>query len=299
MKNLAAVFVLLLFTVLSHAHNSKVYGTVKNEDGSPVELCVVKAVHSDYFTQSNRLGEFSLEYNSGSSDSVVFLCLGYESKDVRIDNDTLRVVLHRKANVLNEVTVQAENTRRKIKHGIMGKRNLKPFGIFNGSIGDEAAILLRADSSRHGTLENIYFYIFNEGLPDSRFRAHVYDIDTAFWPGADLVDTTLILHANKGNEWVSADLSSRHIPVGRGVFVSLEWISGYGNVETKVKSKTYPAQPAFNGPVLSGTEGYYKQGYGNYRRHKNGDWGYISSRGSSWKNNVNLMVYATYTYRKK
>ena len=69
------------------------------------------------------------------------------------------------------------------------------------------------------------------GIPNSKFRVHVYDIDTSYLPGNDVLDSNVILKATVGNEWVSVDLSSRHIPVGRGVFISMEWISGFGNVK--------------------------------------------------------------------
>jgi len=295
------VFCILLFpSLFSYSNTDRVYGTVKNDEGKPIDLCVIKAANSNHATYSNQRGEFSLEYDADSTHSVILFCMGYETKEVSIGGDTLRVVLKRKANKLNDVVVSADQDRGKIKQGLLGKKNLKPFGICTGDTGNEWAIYLATDSSRHGLLENIYFYITDEGIPDSRFRVHVYDIDSDYMPGNDLMDSTVIIHAKEGNEWISADVGSRHIPVGRGVFISMEWISGYGNNPALVTSKKFPAQPAFNGQVLAGTEGYHKQFSLCYvRRNINRPWKYLVMAGNARRNVVNPMIYATYTYRKK
>jgi len=299
-KRIAIICILLLPALLGYSIGGKVYGTVKDDNGKPIESCVIKAVNSNHATYSNKHGEFSLEYNADSSHALIFFGLGYETKEVSISTDTLEVVLKRKVNMLKDAVVSADYDRGKIRRAMMGKKSLKPHGICTGHTGQEWAIFLGADSTRHGLLENVYFYITKEGLPASRFRVHVYDIDTGYLPGTDLLDSTVILHANAGDEWVSADISARQIPVGRGVFISMEWIAGYGNDLKLVTSKKYPAQPAFNGQVLAYTEGYHKQASLSYvRKNANAQWKYIFMAGSMRKNILNPMAYATYTYYKK
>lgn len=299
-KTIAAVCILLLSAIPGYSRQGMVYGTVKDDNGRPIASCAVKPARSVYVTYSNEHGEFSLEYNSDSSGSLVFFGLGFETKEVSVGNDTLRVVLKRKENKLNDVVVTASEEGGTIKHGIMGKKHLKPYGICTGRIGSEQAIFLGADSTRRGQLENVYVYVLKDGIPNSRFRIHVYDIDTGYLPGNDLLDSVVILHANEGDEWVSADVSARHIHIGRGVFISVEWIAGYGNDLTLVTSKKYTAEPPFNGQVLGYTQGYFRQSSLAYgRRNATRPWGYIMLAGTSRRNILNPMIYATYTYRKK
>ena len=299
-KNIVVVCILLLSVLSGYSKQHKVYGTVMSDVGKPVELCVIKAVNTNYSTYSNEHGIFSLTYDADSSHTLIFFCLGYETQEVRITGDTLRVVLRRKLNKLDEVVVSANNNQGKIIRGILGKKNLKAFGICTGLIGNEWAIFLQADPKRPGELEKIYYYITKEGMPSSRFRAHVYDIDTGYMPGTDLLDSIVILHANEGDEWVSVNVSSRHISVGRSVFVSMEWISGYGNSNVLITSKKFPAQAPFNGQVLAFTEGYYKQSSLVYeRKNANTPWRDRLIAGTSKKNILNPMIYATYTYHKR
>jgi hypothetical protein len=106
-KRIILVCILLLPALLSYSRQGKVYGTITSDDGKPVASCVIKMVNADYVTSSNERGEFSLTYNPDSSHSLVFLCLGYETKEVSIGDDTLRVVLKRKVNKLNDIVVSA------------------------------------------------------------------------------------------------------------------------------------------------------------------------------------------------
>jgi hypothetical protein len=298
-KEVIVIGILLMLPMVSYSKQSIVRGIITNTDEKPINLCLIKATNSNLATYSNEQGTFSLEYDTDSSNSLIFICMGYESKEVKIYGDTLKVVLNRKVNKLNEVVVHAGN-RGKIKHGVMGKKNLKPFGICTGHIGQEYAIFLGADSSRHGELETMYFYITKEGVPNSRFRVHVYDIDTGYMPGSDLLDSIVILHANMGDEWVSADVSARHVAVGRGVFISIEWILGYGNNPNLVTSKNFPAAGRFNGQVPAYTQDYYKQSSLLYiRKNAAMPWRYLFAAGSFKKNTLNPMVYATYTYYKR
>ena len=182
----------------------------------------------------------------------------------------------------------------------MGKKHLRPYGICTGNYGKETAIWLTADSSRHGYLKEAFFYIVaDEGIPNTKFRVHVYNLDSSrYWPDQDITDSNVILHADKGDEWVSVDLSSKKIPVGRGVFISMEWIAGQGNNPKFINAK-YEAQRNFNGQVLAFTQGYYKEGSLMYsRRVLSSKWNAINLAGTSKRNVLNPMVYCTYNYIK-
>lgn len=299
-KTTFLILLTLLFpAILSSAQQEKVYGRVMNEEGQPIEYCMVRAGAVTNATYTNEAGAYALTYESDSAKQLIFSCMGYETKELGLYSDTVNVVLVRKDHKLNNVVIAGHQNTGKAKHGILGRKNLKSYGICVGKIGMEWAIYLEGNKERQGTLENIYYYITNEGIPSSRFRVHVYDVDTAYMPGNELLDSLVVLHGNTGNEWVGVDVSSKHIAVKGGLFVSMEWIAGYGNDEHLVKSAKYPAQAPFNGQVLSFTEGYHKQFSLSYcRGGKDRTWKYIVLAGSMKRNVLNPMVYATYEYFK-
>jgi hypothetical protein len=297
-------FRLFSFTILlmlaglhGHCQHQRVWGIVKDDKGNAIPACTVHATKGGGVAVTDKNGYFLLV--TTLPDSVEFYSLGYAKKKIAITGDTMNIVLPQQIATIDEVNVSADHQRRKTKTAIMGKKNLKPYGMFSGFTGNETAIFLKADSSKHGTLNEIFFYILKDGLPNAKFRVHVYDIDTSYLPGQDLLDTTVIASATTGDEWVRVDVSRWHVPVGRGVFISMEWIAGYGNDPRLVKSTRYPAQGYVNGQILSATQGYFKQYSLMYNRAKPGaNWGYQVLAGSLKRNVLNPMVYATYTYYK-
>ncbi len=295
---LLAAIALLLTPVIVMAQQKTIHGLVRDADGRPIERCMVRPSNLMVVTHTNAQGWYSLTYDAGDKVSaLLFQCMGYEAKQVDIHGDALNVQLQRKVTELNDVVVSTGKDG-KLRRGVLGKKKLKPFGMFSGDIGTEWAIFLDADSAKHGVLDKIYVYILNDALTTSRFRVHVYDIDTSYLPGHDLLDSPVIAHANVGDEWVAIDVSRMQVPVGGGVFISVEWIAGYGNDLRRVVSKTYSAQGEINGMILAGTEGYYKQWSLAYERNllTNFPWKYQVLAGSFKKNIVNPMIYATYHY---
>ena len=182
---------------------------------------------------------------------------------------------------------------------MIGKKKLKPFGVCTETYGGESAIYLEADSTKHGYLKEVFVYITKDGLPDTKFRIHVYNVDTNDLPGRDITDSNVIVHGTTGNEWVSADLSARHIPIKGGIFISVEWIADRGNDPTLLTKHKYSEDEKFNGQVVAFTQGYWQRQSLLYVRNaiKNGEWRYLALAGSA-KNILNMMVYATYVYRK-
>lgn len=266
-----------------------------------MEQCLVRLGNSTLFTYSNLGGEFSLDYDSDSSHSVIVSREEYETQEIPIEVDPLWVILKRRVNVLHDVVVSADYGTGTAKQGLLGKKNLKQFGIATGRPRTETAIFLRANPTRHGLLQEVYFYVTKEGVPNSRFKVHVYDIGISSLPGSDLLDTNICLHANTGDEWVSVNLTSRHIPIGKGVFISMEWMSGSGNNPDVIDAKKYKGElKNYDAQVLGFTRGYHRQHSINYHRSKtNNKWQNSeigSERGTKY---LNPMIYATYTYFQK
>ena len=226
--------------------------------------------------------------------------MGYVTKEMAIGDDQLWIVLKHKLNKLGPAEVNAGFEGGKLKHDVLGRDDLEPYGICSDVIGSENAIFLSADQDRHGVLEDVFFYITKDGIPNSKFKVHVYNMNDQFMPGEELLDSTVILHAKKGNEWVKADLSSRHILIGRGVFISIEWLSGTGNNVNVITEKKGHEQIKYNTMVLAMTKGYSHEGSLNYQRGNfYHDWHHPDFEVPGSEHNLNPMIYATYTYYKR
>ncbi len=293
---IVGLLVLLACAGAAYAAPRRIYGVVRNAEGQPVVRCVVRPSNKAQPVLTDTDGHFMLQVDRGV-EALTFQSMGYETKTVAIKRDTIRVILDHKIMQLEDVVV-ATGKNKYYRQGILGKDKLKPFGICTGETGDEWAIFLDADSAKHGVLDQIFIYILRDGIPNARFQVHVYDIDTPGIPGRDLLDTILIAHANTGNEWVKVDVSSMQVPVGMGIFISVEWVAGYNNNMQLVMSRKYPAQPPFNGQVVAFTEGYHKRGSLMFRRNALEDtaWEYMILGGETKKSVLNAMVYATYHY---
>ncbi len=300
-KVIARLLTLSILLITPHAHASfkMLYGTVCNDKGEPIAQCTVTLLPSGHAVRTNINGVFTLYYNADTVQTITLYHMGYQNETTRINNDTMRIVLKYKINELKETTIGAGITHITKKYAIMGNKDLKPFGECYGNFGNEKAIFLSADSSRHGLLQQACFYIADDGIPDTRFRVHVYDIDTNYLPGTDLLDSVVTAQAHKGNEWVCVDLSTYRIAVGRGLFVSIEWVQGYGNTTQPVPSRKHRYEPRVYGQVLALTESYRKKGSLMYQR-KNADspWNYIVAGGTGKRNLLNPAIYATYMYVK-
>ena len=296
-KRIIVVCILLLPALLSYSKQGKVTGKVTDDQGKPVEHCEIKAVNANYVTNSNARGEFSLAYNTDSSHSLIVSCFGYKTEEVRISDDVLWVVLKHKLNSLDAAAVDADRNPTKIKHGVLGKKHLKQNGICSEIIGSEIGIFLQGYAEQHGLLQEVYFYIAKDGIPNSRFKVHVYSVNSSFMPKDELLDSTVIIHATKGGEWVRADISSRHIPAGGGVFISMEWLSGAGNNPLMVGDDEHPEQWQFNTQVLGMTKRFHNNATMSYTRSNiNHEWHPMDLRPGQQQQYLNPMIYATYTY---
>lgn len=291
------IIVLFCFINTASAQQISVSGHISDHNERAIEFCVVHNLTSKDQTYADQNGNFSIKSTVG--DTLIFFCLGYEKKTAIVKENKIDIFLESKLHEIENVSVSAKKIKGKRIEKVMGKRNLKPSGICTGLVGNEKSIYLSADSSRHGLLKQISFYITKDGYPKSKFRVHVYDIDSNYLPGKDLLDSNVILNATIGDEWVSVDVSSQRISVGRGVFISMEWISGFGNETEQTTSANYTAQSPFNGQVLAFTNDYYKQQSLYYRRNNNQSvWHFCSLGGTSKRNILNPMIFATYTYYK-
>ena len=182
------------------------------------------------------------------------------------------------------------------------------------NVHDELAIYLEADKAKNGMIKEVGTYIIKEGIPSSNFRLHIYARDSATGgPGEDITDSELVVHARRGNEWVTANLADHYIQAHGGVFVSVEWLVdntdafhpfnipfGTANYYSGVDS----FRTVFNGQVVGMTwqdrqpKIYRRYATDLYAHKDEGKWQPTpplrgGHRGKGW---IVPMIYYTYSY---
>ncbi len=291
------LLVAVIFSLNAFSQERVFSGKVVDKDKRGIPFCVVKAKDRNEGVYTDENGRFSFTSNTDSVKAFIFYSLGYAKREVPtagFPNDTMTIELEKEYTTLKEAVIVADG---KLRHKLLGRKKQKHIGDCYQKYGEEDAVFLRADKLNFGTLKDVSVYITNEGVPDTKFRIHVYEKDPVTnLPGKELTDSNLVVHANAGNEWVKADLSNKRIPVGEGLFISVEWIAGHGNNDASLQSSKHTAVTNHNGQVLGLTRNYGVP-YMFHRSPFHTDWG------TTWGNNFNPMlcpmISGTYTYVKK
>ena len=279
--------------------------------GIPHLAIEIKDQSKGVYTDEN--GYFLIKMNRDSIKKINVLGMEYEQQDIILKNfpdDTILIELKKKSFNLENITVKAKKA--KIKTKILGKKKLNLSGGCYAQIGDEEAIFLEPDKYRTiNYLKEVFVYVTNDGIPNSKFRIHVYEKDAVSnFPADDVTDSILIVHANNGNEWVRVDLSSKKIAVNKGIFISVEWVSCNGNIEDNWYKKIIPPHSVcryvdhiFDGQVIGETFDYGVRDISCFCRHNDPDKWISSGVTKKQKNGTfridrwpNPMIYCTYTY---
>ena len=85
---------LLFSTMQAHAQKrTRVFGTIKDTDGAPIELASVRALGQAALTVTNLKGEYTLWCNSADSVRIVYSMIGYETRKrlLRSPGDSVRL----------------------------------------------------------------------------------------------------------------------------------------------------------------------------------------------------------------
>lgn len=143
---------------LTAQQRSRIFGQLRDENGSPIELATVRVSNQGVITTTNLRGEYSLYCNSMDSVTVVYSMIGHETRKrlLRQPGDSIRldVVLPSLGSTFNEAVVTAQNiqtgTTQKIKPV---DTNLMPSTTGNGV---EEIIATQAGVSTHNELSSQY-----------------------------------------------------------------------------------------------------------------------------------------------
>ena len=292
----AFLVIACLFTIPSFSQEKTFTGKVIDKDSKEgVPFCVVKVKDRNEGAYSDETGKFSFtSYSADSVKAFQFYCLGFGKLEVptgSFSGDNTIIELKKEIATLNEVVFTGETGN--VKKRTLGKRKMKYFGDCYQKYGEEIAVFLPANKLYHGYLKDVFVYITDEGVPTTKFRIHVYEKDPVTnLPAKELTDSNLIVHAINGSEWVKASLHSKRIPVGSGVFISVEWVAGHGNVDKALQSSKHTEVSAHNGQVLGLTKNYGIR-YMYHRKPFQPDWGF------DFDKSLCPMIYGTFTYVKK
>ena len=297
---------LLLLTVIActAAAQTRVFkGRVVDErkNGIPFAVIEAKERHEGVYTDEN--GYFAFSGDVAVIRTLAVFCMGFEEQLLHTEalpQDSITIQLRSKATTLRPVQVRGHTGPSRT--GILGKRlrGRAKDGDLYRKFGAETAIRLTADTGQYyATLKNVNVYITGDGVPTSYFRVHVYEGNDSL-PGREITDSNVVVRARKGNSWVRVDLSSKAIPVDRGLFVSVEWISGHGNTESALTSEQHAEVVGFNGQVVGITADYGKPSCTYSRAPFSTDWQYYDAPEAQRKGGyfLNPMIYCTYSYVK-
>lgn len=269
----------------------------KEKRGIPFAVVEAKDMNQGVYCDDN--GVFAFTGNADQIKTLVIFCLGYEKKEISTEIlplDSIIVELNTKVATLKAVSIKAKKGTP--TEGVLGKsrRQLEYAGDCYRYYGSETAIRLKADTAHNGILKAVYVYITDEGDWKTKFRVHLYEWDSL--PHKELTDTSLVVQATSGNSWVKVDVSSLKILVNKGLFASVEWISGYGNTQRKLQSDKNPEVSDYNGQVLGLTSDYGKPSKTYSRKPFSKKWIYYDSPDAQRKGGyfLNPMIYCTYTY---
>ena len=295
MRHLLLVVSSLLLCLNSLAQVRTITGKVIDNGNKTVPFCLVTSKDNKVGTICDENGKFSLTINPDSVKTLVASCLGYEKKEImaaKLPNEAAVITLKKEPMGLNEVRVQGK--KGPIELRVLGKKKMRHSGDCYQRFGDEDAVFLPSyATTRGGTLIDAHIFITDEGEPDAKFRVHVYEKDSVTnLPSTELTGANIIAHANQGNEWVTVDLSSKIIPVNGGVFISIEWISGFGNVQTAFASAKHSEVSDHNGQVLGLTFNNYGIKYMYHRSLLDQKWRF------HYVPYLCPMIYCTYKYMK-
>ena len=77
----------------AYAQRTKIFGTIKDDDGAPIELATVRITGQNALTHSNLKGEYTLWCNSADTVKVIYSMIGYETRKrlLRNPGDSIRL----------------------------------------------------------------------------------------------------------------------------------------------------------------------------------------------------------------
>jgi hypothetical protein len=180
---------------------------------------------------TNDKGEFELSLpDSLKNGLLVITNMGYDTGYVSIaaflSSGSGIVFLNHKTIITPEVSISSNETSLCKAAWGATKKSLFFGGGFFFDAGCEVAVYISNPKADSGIISRLRFYVENKGYPDTPFRAKLYFVNPKDKsPGSLMIDQDFILHGEKGDEWITIDISAYNISIPKeGFFVSMEWL---------------------------------------------------------------------------
>jgi len=248
-------FLVLWFFTASTAtfaqHRTRIFGTIKDDTGSPVELATVRVPRQNVLTMTNLKGEYSLWCTSSDSVQVIYSMIGYETRKrlLRSPADSVRldVVLP----LYNKGTLgTAEVTGQHVQTGTTQRLTMPDTKLAPSTTGNavEEMIATQAGVSTHNELSSQY-----------NVRGGSFDENCVYLNGIEIYRPLLVRSGQQeGLSIINANMVES---IG---FSSGGFEARYGDKMSSVLDITYKRPEAFEANVqgsLLGAGAYV--GWGN------------------------------------
>lgn len=232
MKHYILLTLLILTTTMeATAQRCRVFGTVRDQDGQPIELATVRISGTAIGTSCNLKGEYSLTFESRDTVTVQYSMIGYETRKrtLRAPRDSVRidVMLPTYGTMLGEAVAVGQG----VQSGTIQKitpvdTHTMPSTTGNGV---EEIIATQAGVSTHNELSSQY-----------NVRGGSYDENVVYLNGVEIYRPMLIRSGQQeGLSIINSDMVEN---IG---FSSGSFEARYGDKMSSVLDITYKRPTAF------------------------------------------------------
>lgn len=194
---------------------------VDRKTGSPVEFANIWVENQNIGATSNEKGLFSFKENIVNKPLIIS-AIGYESLQIVVDKNNLRIELVPKNYLIEEVTVRPK------KHNVLVVDKFRKSSVNNWLLSNSlpwiAAKFFKYSSTYEKTpfIKSISILTKSE-IDGATFNLRLMSVNEKGEPSEDILKENLIIKAKKGKRMVVVELSAFQITFPKdGFFVAVE-----------------------------------------------------------------------------
>jgi carboxypeptidase-like protein len=211
----------VLFFLVGLSATAQISGTVTDSlSGKPVPYVNIWVENGTVGATSEENGQFTLSAATGKN--LVFSAMGYETKKIKA-SEALTVRLNPAIFKIEGVIVRRPIYKKEIEIGDSKKihhthlSGATPW-IYAKFFPYEA----RYDQTPF--LKNAIVFTDSE-IKGATFKLRIYEVDSAGFPGMDMVDEDIVISVKKGLKENAVDLSKYNLAMPKnGIFIAYEWL---------------------------------------------------------------------------
>ncbi|MDR0864533.1 MAG: TonB-dependent receptor [Candidatus Symbiothrix sp.] len=290
------ILVLLLSVCSVHAQRVKLSGTVSDPAGLPIELAVVQVKGTINGTLTDEKGKYSLSIAKNDSVTIVFTCLGYNRKEVSIEDPQEDRILNVQMRPQSYELETAVITANRIQTNTMGKINTGQGRLsVDATGGSIESYVMTAGAGVSST---------NELSTQYSVRGGNYNENIVYVNGIEVYRPLLIRSGQQeGLSFINPDMTE-----------SVQFSSGgfdarYGDKMSSVLDVTYKKPEKLEGGIMGsmlGGSAYVGSASGKFTqitgvRYKRGTslLNTLDTKGDYNPTALDLQTYLTYAFSKK